>query len=64
MGAEAENYCYEGSPSLLTQADSFSGSIDFTPPSMDMEFSFWVELIFGIGFTLGSIRDAVVRTSL
>ena len=27
---------------------------------MDMEFSFWEELIFGIGFTLGSIRDAVV----
>ena len=25
-----------------------------------MEFSFWEELIFGIGFTLGSIRDAVV----
>lgn len=31
---------------------------------MDMEFSFLEELIFGIGFTLSSIRDMVVRRSL
>jgi hypothetical protein len=31
---------------------------------MNIELSFWEGLIIGIGFTLGSIRDTVVRTSL
>src|SRR5271154_3865935 len=66
MGAEAENCCYEGCHHPFSS--DASGLIFWQhwlyPPGMDMEFSFWEELIFGIGFTLGSIRDTVVRTSL